>query len=61
MRFLIVPFFVFAVSFAILQFYKPLKLNKAERWKGIGREVFISISAAIVTAIILFVVIVFFN
>lgn len=61
MRYLIVPFMIFVLSFLVLQFNRELQLRKGKTWLTIGKELLIALGAGVLTAAIMFVIVVFFN
>lgn len=61
MRYLFVPFLIFVITFAILQFRKELELNKGKTWVQILKNLGIAVGAGVLTAIVMFVIIVLFN
>ena len=59
MRHLIIPFFVFLLSFSMLR--TSGIWSTKENWKRIGLESGVALGAAVLTAVILSIIIVFFD
>lgn len=59
MRFLIVPFFIFILSFVLLR--SSGVWSTKQNWKRIGLESGVALGAAVLTAAVLGFIIVFFN
>lgn len=59
MRFLLIPFLVFLVSFAVLR--TSNHWSTKNNWKRIGLELSVSILAFLLTTVVIGVIITFFN
>lgn len=59
MRFLIIPFVVFLLSFLVVR--TSNRWSTVNNWKRIGLEVGVSILAFLLTTVVIGVIIVFFN
>lgn len=59
MRFLLVPFLVFLISFAVVRTSK--RWSTVNNWRRIGLELGVSVLAFLLTTLVIGVIIVFFN
>jgi len=59
MRFLIIPFLVFLLSFLVVR--TSNRWSTVNNWRRIGLEVGVSILAFLLTTVVIGVIIVFFN
>ena len=59
MRFLIIPFMVFVISFALIR--TSNHWSTVDNWKRIGLELLVSVIAFIITTGIIAILVIFFN
>lgn len=59
MRFLIIPFIVFLLSFAVVR--TSNRWSTLNNWKRIGLELGVGVSAFVLTTIVIGVIVTFFN
>jgi hypothetical protein len=59
MRFLLIPFLVFLVSFAVVR--TSNRWSTLDNWRRIGLELLVGSLAFVLTAVIIGIIVVFFN